>query len=78
MEWEEQLLRPAVYSGDAAALKAAVEKLAEGLSGRRHLVENQLSLADCVVYATLRPLQGSEVGDLAGAHVALLLHMAPF
>jgi glutathione S-transferase len=61
LEWEEHRLRPAVYGGDAAALKAAVQQLAEGLAGRKHLVGGQLSLADLVVYATLRPLAGTEV-----------------
>lgn len=59
VEWEEAALRPAAYSGDSAALAAAVARLATGLAGRKHLVGGQLSLADCVVYGTLRPLLGS-------------------
>ncbi|GAB4819697.1 hypothetical protein N2152v2_006743 [Parachlorella kessleri] len=77
VEWEEQHLRPAAYSGDAAALQAAVEKLAEGLAGRRHLVGNQLSLADCVVYATLRPLQGSEALAPLAAYLEALSQEQP-
>lgn len=56
LEWEERCLRPAAYGCDAAALKAALQQLGEGLAGRKHLVGGQLSLADCCVYATLRPL----------------------
>jgi methionyl-tRNA synthetase len=51
-----------VYGSDAAALTAAVQRLAAGLaSGRRFLSGSgeQLGLADVEVYATLSPLAGS-------------------
>ncbi len=60
LEWEERCLRPAVHGGDSAALGAAVGRLASalGASGGQFLAGGQLSLADIVVYATLRPLAG--------------------
>lgn len=59
VEWEEHCLRPAVYASDATALQAAVQRLGEGLQGRKYLTGSQLSMADVVVYATLQPLIGS-------------------
>jgi methionyl-tRNA synthetase len=51
LEWEEVVLRPAVYSGDADALRAALQRLPAGgalLSGGPGL-----GVADVAVFATL-------------------------
>ena len=59
VEWEEAVLRPAVYAGDTAALAAAVARLAAALAGgRAFLAGSTLSLADICVYATLSPVAG--------------------
>ncbi|KAL4436391.1 hypothetical protein ABPG77_009953 [Micractinium sp. CCAP 211/92] len=72
LEWEERCLRPAVYSGDSAALGAAVGRLASalGASGSQFLAGGQLSLADIVVYATLSPLAGSKAAAPVASYLA--------
>jgi hypothetical protein len=60
LEWEAAVLRPAVYSGDAAALAAAVQQLMMGLAGKKFLQGAVLSLADIIVYCSLQPLSSNE------------------
>lgn len=56
LEWEESVLRPATYIGEAAALAAALAHLAEALASREFLAGGALTLADIAVFATLLPL----------------------
>lgn len=56
LEWEESVLRPAVYLSEPSALPAALAHLAAALAGREFLAGGALTLADVAVFATLLPL----------------------
>lgn len=64
MEWEETVLRPAIYLGDTGALATAVASLAAEVDGR-WLHSQGAGLADIVVGCTLRMagVMGMETGS---------------
>jgi glutathione S-transferase len=70
LEWEESVLRPAIF-GAGPSLDSALQKLTRAVSSRQHLVGDSVTLADVAVYATLLPLAaGGKVWPAPLVHLA--------
>ena len=62
LEWEQPVLRPAVYCKDAAQLPSVLQTLQKAVasSGGRFLVGAQHSLADIAIFSTLFHLRNDD------------------
>ncbi|KAK9807550.1 hypothetical protein WJX72_002305 [[Myrmecia] bisecta] len=74
-EWEESVLRPAAVQGSAAALRSALDHLQSALQGRQFLVNQALTLADVIVFATVLPLTNQNQVQVPAGVASYVCHL---